>query len=74
MFERLPFKYLVAADAEWNFGGHASFEDAGRSGERPRPVCMCATELRSGQRWELRRGEIPSRPPFPVGEDALFIS
>ena len=70
----LPFRYIVVADFEFEFGGHASFEEAGRSGERPRPVCMVAKELRSGQVWRLRRGEFGSAPPFPIGPDALLVA
>jgi DNA polymerase I len=68
------FRYLVVADFEFEFGGHASFEDAARSGERQRPVCMVAKELRSGQVWRLFRGEFSSAPPFPIGPDALFVA
>jgi DNA polymerase I len=68
------FRHVVVADFEFEFGGHASFEEAGRSGERPRPVCMVAKELRSGQMWRLWRGEFGSKPPFPTGPDALFAA
>jgi DNA polymerase-1 len=64
----------VAADFEFEFGGHASFEDASRSGERPRPVCMVARELRTGQEWRLSRDEFRPAPPFPIGPDALFVA
>lgn len=74
MLEQLPFRHIVVADFEFEFGGHASFEDAGRSGERPRPVCMVAKELRSGQTWRLFRGEFGPAPPFPTGSDALFTA
>jgi hypothetical protein len=47
----VTFRNIVVADFEFEFGGHASFEDANRSGERPRPVCMVAKELRSGKTW-----------------------
>ena len=70
----LPFRHIVVADFEFEFGGHASFEEASRSGERPRPVCMVAKELRSGQTWRLWRGEFGSTPPFPIGPDALFVA
>jgi DNA polymerase I len=73
MLEALPLKYIVVADFEFEFGGHA-IEDAGRSGEKPRPVCMVAKELRTGQTWRLWRGEFGSAPPFPIGSDALFIA
>ena len=53
MLDALPYRYIVAADFEFEFGGHASFEEAARAGERPRPVCMVAKELRSGQEWRL---------------------
>jgi DNA polymerase I len=74
MLDRLPFRYLVAVDAEYEFGGHASLEEASRSGERPRPVCLVAKELRSGRTWRLWRGEFGSEPPFPTGPDALLIA
>jgi DNA polymerase-1 len=68
------FRHVVVADFEFEFGGHASFEEAGRSGERPRPVCLVAKELRSGQVWRIWRDEFGSRPPFPTGPDALFVA
>jgi DNA polymerase I len=64
----------MAVDFEFHFGGHASFEEAARSGERPRPVCMVAKELRSGQTWRLWDGEFGPRPPFPIGADAGFVA
>ena len=72
-FER-THRSIVAVDFEFEFGGHTSFEDASRAGERPRPVCMVARELRSGQTWRLWRGEFGSEPPFPIGPDALFVA
>jgi DNA polymerase family A len=74
MLELLPYRHIVVADFEFEFGGHASYEDANRSGERQRPVCMVAKELRSGQEWRLWRGEFGSTPPFPIGPDALFVA
>ena len=73
MFDALPYRYIVTADFEFEFGGHASFDEANSSGERQRPVCMVAKELRSGQEWRLFRGEFGSAPPFPTGPDALFV-
>jgi DNA polymerase I len=72
--EAFPYKYIVVADFEFEFGGHETFEAANRSGERPRPVCMVAKELRTGQTWRLWRGEFDSTPPFPTGPDALFVA
>src|SRR5262249_37084575 len=74
MYEALPSRAMVAADFEFEFGGHSSFEDASRAGERPRPVCMVARDLVGGQTWRLWRGEFGSAPPFPIGPDALFVA
>jgi hypothetical protein len=68
------YRAIVVADFEFESGGHATFEDANRSGERPRPVCMVAKDLRSGQKWRLWRGEFGPEPPFPIGPDALFVA
>jgi DNA polymerase family A len=76
MLEALPYRHVMAADFEFEFGGHASFDDASRSGERPRPVCMVARELRTGQEWRMWRNELlaSTRAPFPVGPDSVFIA
>jgi DNA polymerase-1 len=74
MLAALPYRYIVAVDFEFEFGGHSTFEEASRSGERPRPVCMVAKELRSGQTWRLWRGQFGSTPPFPTGPDALVVA
>lgn len=74
MLNLLPFKHIVAVDTEFEFGGHATLEEAKRSGERPRPVCVVAKELRSGQTWRTFRGEFGSQPPFPTGSDTLMVA
>jgi DNA polymerase-1 len=74
MFEGLPYRAVIIADFEFEFGGHSSKEEAGRSGERPRPICTVAHDLVSGQRWRLWRGEFGSAPPFPTGPDSLFVA
>jgi DNA polymerase-1 len=74
VLDALPFRYLVVADFEFDFGGHSSFEEASRSGERPRPTCLVAKELRSGQIWRIWRNEFGPLPPFPIGLDALFLA
>lgn len=51
------FSAIVAADFEFEFGG--------RNGNLPRPVCMVAKELRTGEIWRLWRDEFGSEPPFP---------
>jgi DNA polymerase-1 len=74
MCVRDTYRAVVVADFEFEFGGHDSFEAASRSGERPRPVCMVAKDLISGQEWRLWRGEFDTVPPFPIGPDALFLA
>jgi hypothetical protein len=64
MLDLLPFKYVVAVDTEFHFGGHATPAEASRSGERPRPVCLVAKELHSGKIWRLCCGEFGAQPPF----------
>jgi hypothetical protein len=73
MLDRLPFRHVVAIDFEFEFGGHDTLEAANRSGERPRPVCMVAKELRSGQTWRLWRGQFEKRPPFPLDNDTVLV-
>ena len=66
MLGRLPYRHIIAVDFEFEFGGV--------DGNRPRPVCMVARELRSGQTWRVWRGEFGLWPPFPTGPDALFVA
>src|SRR3954447_16640022 len=74
MLDRVPFKRIVAIDFEFEFGGHDSMDAASRSGERPRPVCMVAKDLRSGQIWRLWRDQFEVHPPFPVDRDTLLVA
>jgi DNA polymerase-1 len=60
------FSTIVVVDFEFEFGG--------RDGNLPRPVCMVAKELRTGEIWRLWRDEFGPEPPFPIGVDALFVS
>jgi hypothetical protein len=62
----LSYKYVVAIDFEFEFGGH--------DGNPPRPVCMVAKDLRSGKEWRVWRGEFGAAPPFPTGPDSLFVA
>jgi DNA polymerase I len=66
VLESLPFRHIVALDSEFHFDG--------RDGNRPRPVCLVARELRTGQTWRIWRGEFGPRPPFPTGPDCLCIA
>ena len=60
------YRAIIIADFEFEFGGQA--------GERPRPVCMVAKDLKSGQSWRVWRGDFTPQPPFPVGPDTLFVA
>jgi DNA polymerase I len=61
-----PFHHVVVADFEFEFGGHA--------GNRPRPICMVAKDLCTGQEWQLWRGEFGAAPPFPTGDSTLLVA
>ena len=74
MLDALPFQHVVTVDFEFEFGGHDTVEAAGRSGERPRPVCMVARELRSGKTWRLWRDQFQPQPPFPIDRNTLLIA
>ena len=74
MLDLLPFRHVVAVDFEFEFGGHVSLDDASRSGEQPRPVCMVAKELRTGETWRIWRGEFGAAPPFSIGRDAVIVA
>jgi len=74
MLDRLPFKRIVAIDFEFEFGGHDSTAAASRSGERPRPVCMVAKDLRSGETWRLWRDQFGAHSPFPVDRGTLVVA
>jgi DNA polymerase I len=66
MLRSLPFHNIVAADFEFEFGGH--------NGNRPRPVCAVMRELRTGQTWRITRGNFGAAPPFSTGPETLFIA
>src|SRR5262249_41929424 len=62
----LSYRHVIVADTEFEFGSN--------TGNRPRPVCLVAKDLRTGQVWRQFRGEFDSAPPFPVGPDSLFVA
>jgi hypothetical protein len=74
LLDHLPFKHIVAVDCEFHFGGHKTFEEATRSGERPRPVCLVAKDLRTGQTWKLFANEFRSELPFPTGTETCLVA
>ena len=62
----LPFREIWPCDFEYRAG----------PGERPRPICMCARELRSGRELRLWRDDLIrlSRAPFNTGRDAVMLT
>src|SRR5262245_31706572 len=52
----------------------ADFEFAATPGERPRPLCCVAHELRSGRRFRIWRDQFGPAPPFATGPDVLFVA
>jgi DNA polymerase family A len=74
MLDGIPFRHVVAVDTEFNTGGHDSFKESDRSGERQRPACLVARELRTGQTWRVWHTDRGSHPPFPIGSDALVVA
>ena len=52
----------------------ADFEYRQPDNERPDVHCLAARELKSGRTLKLWRDELGSRPPYPLGEDTLFVS
>jgi hypothetical protein len=58
------FKEIVTCD----------FEFGSDEGDRPRPVCLVAHELRSGRKHRLWRDQFGLLPPFPTGPDTLFVA
>jgi hypothetical protein len=74
MLDALPFRHVIPADFEFEFGGHDSAEAAGRSGERPRPACMVAKGLCTGREWQIWRGGFGATAPFPTGADSVFVA
>ena len=50
------------------------FEFETPAGDRPRPVCLCARELRTGRRLRVWRDEFGDRPPYRIDDGALFVA
>ena len=60
----LPFREVWAVD----------FEFTAPPGERPKPICLVARELKSGRTIRLWEGEFDSTPPYHTGPDMLFVA
>ncbi len=52
------------------------FEFGSKPGGLPEPVCMVAREFKSKREIFLWKDELQSsgRPPYPLGEDSLFVA
>jgi hypothetical protein len=61
------FKAIVVCDFEYHYG------TGGSSDGPPHVICGCAKELRSGQEYSIWANEFGSRPPWPYGNDTLFV-
>ena len=64
MIPDLPFREVWAVD----------FEFAAPDGERPKPICLVARELKMGRlvrQWEDEFGPLP---PYSIGPDSLFVA
>jgi hypothetical protein len=65
MTARLPFREVWAVD----------FEFIAPPGERPKPLCVVARELRSGRVVRQWLDGVPVPPcPYPTGPDSLFVA
>lgn len=64
MIGTLPFAEVWAVDFEYNAS----------PGENPEPVCLVASELRSGREVRLWRDEFGAQPPYPTDSSSLFIA
>jgi len=64
--EDLPFKNVIVID----------FEFCGYDGDLKVPVCLVASNLRTGETTYYWQDELLSMqsPPFDVGEDSLIVS
>jgi hypothetical protein len=60
----LPFGEIWAVD----------FEFTAPPGERPKPICMVAREIRSGRVIRLWHDQFGPSPPFSTGPEALFVA
>jgi DNA polymerase-1 len=62
----LPFEHVIAVD----------FEFSQPDGELPRPICLVAMDLVSGDTWRLFGDELTSlaAPPYPIGNDTVVVA
>ena len=64
MIADLPFREVWAAD----------FEFAAPGGERPKPICLVARELKTGRTVRQWEDEFGPLPPYSTDPDSLFVA
>ena len=66
MASYLETKELVFCDFEFMAG----------AGERQKPICLVAYEMKSGRKHRIWEDELlkMDRPPYPVGKDSIFVA
>src|SRR4029453_15658134 len=52
----------------------ADFEFCQAPGDLPDPVCLVATEIRTGRCLRFFKSEIPKTAPYSLGSDSLFVA
>jgi DNA polymerase-1 len=60
----LPFREIWAVD----------FEFQAPPGDRPKPICLCARELRSGRLLRLWHDTFGPAPPYPIDTGTLLVA
>ena len=64
MIADLPFREVWAVD----------FEFSAPDGERPKPICLVARELKTGRTIRQWENEFGPLPPYPTSPDSLFVA
>jgi hypothetical protein len=64
MIADLPFREVWATD----------YEFTAIDGERPKPICLVARELKTGRTVRLWEDEFGPLPPYSVDSDSLFLA
>jgi DNA polymerase I len=68
----LPYDHIILCDTEFEFG--VDSDGKPREADPLRPVSICALDLKTGQEWRQWLGGFSSEPPFPTGDNSLFVA
>jgi DNA polymerase I len=74
MWSRLPFREIVLLDFEYSTKPKGREHEVEDGAELPDVACVVAWELRSGKRHRLWRDQLGAVPPYPVGDDVLYVA